>query len=63
MAAYTVVYDACVLHPAPLRDLLMNLAVTSLKRPPIPVERFLATLAAQQLPQTVARLRQWSDRI
>jgi predicted nucleic acid-binding protein len=25
---FTVVYDACVLYPAPLRDLLMRLAVT-----------------------------------
>ncbi len=29
-AAGTVVYDACVLYPAPLRDLLMWLAVTGL---------------------------------
>ena len=26
MANFTVVYDACVLYPAPLRDLLMRLA-------------------------------------
>jgi hypothetical protein len=26
--AFTVVYDACVLHPAPLRDLLLRLAET-----------------------------------
>jgi hypothetical protein len=25
---FTVLYDACVLYPAPLRDLLMHLAVT-----------------------------------
>jgi hypothetical protein len=25
---FTVVYDACVLYPAPLRDLLMELALT-----------------------------------
>ena len=29
---YTVVYDACVLYPAPLRDLLMELAAASLFR-------------------------------
>lgn len=29
---FTVVYDACVLYPAPLRDLLMHLAVTDLYR-------------------------------
>lgn len=30
--AFVVVYDACVLYPAPLRDLLMRLAVTGLVR-------------------------------
>ncbi len=30
---FTVVYDACVLYPAPLRDLLMRLALTDLFRP------------------------------
>lgn len=30
--AFTVVYDACVLYPAPLRDLLMRLAVTGVVR-------------------------------
>ncbi len=30
--AFTVVYDACVLYPAPLRDLLMRLAVAGLVR-------------------------------
>ncbi len=30
MAAPTVIYDACVLYPAPLRDLLMELAQTDL---------------------------------
>jgi hypothetical protein len=29
---FTVVYDACVLYPAPLRDLLMRLALTDLSR-------------------------------
>lgn len=32
MATLTVVYDACVLYPAPLRDLLMHLALTDLFR-------------------------------
>ena len=27
---FTVIYDACVLYPAPLRDLLMRLALTDL---------------------------------
>jgi predicted nucleic acid-binding protein len=29
---FTVLYDACVLYPAPLRDLLMHLALTDLFR-------------------------------
>lgn len=29
-AAFSVIYDACVLYPAPLRDLLMHLALTDL---------------------------------
>ncbi len=29
---FTVLYDACVLYPAPLRDLLMNIAVMDLYR-------------------------------
>ena len=32
MATFTAIYDACVLYPAPLRDLLMQLAVTDLFR-------------------------------
>jgi predicted nucleic acid-binding protein len=30
MSIYTVIYDSCVLYPAPLRDLLMQLALTDL---------------------------------
>lgn len=32
MATFTALYDACVLYPAPLRDLLMRLALTDLFR-------------------------------
>ncbi len=32
MTRFTVVYDACVLYPAPLRDFLMQLALTDLFR-------------------------------
>ena len=32
MAHFTALYDACVLYPAPLRDLLMHLALTDLFR-------------------------------
>ena len=30
VSSFTAVYDACVLYPAPLRDLLMHLAMTDL---------------------------------
>ena len=30
MASFTALYDACVLYPAPLRDLLMHQAMTDL---------------------------------
>jgi predicted nucleic acid-binding protein len=32
VASFTALYDACVLYPAPLRDLLLELAVTDLFR-------------------------------
>lgn len=32
MANFTVLFDACVLYPAPLRDFLMHLAITDLFR-------------------------------
>lgn len=32
MASFTAVYGACTLYPAPLRDLLMHLALTDLFR-------------------------------
>ncbi len=32
MASFTALYDACVLYPAPLRDLLMHQAMTDLFR-------------------------------
>lgn len=31
-SSFTVIYDACVLYPAPLRDLLMHLALTGAYR-------------------------------
>ena len=33
MATFTALYDACVLYPAPLRDLLMHLALTDTWQP------------------------------
>lgn len=32
MVAFTALYDACVLYPAPIRDVLMHLALTDLYR-------------------------------
>jgi len=32
MSSFVAVYDACVLYPAPLRDLLMQLALSDLYR-------------------------------
>ena len=32
MSSFTALYDACVLYPAPLRDLLMHLAIVDLFR-------------------------------
>ena len=32
MSTFTALYDACVLYPAPLRDLLTRLAITDLFR-------------------------------
>lgn len=28
--SFTVIYDACVLYPAPVRDLLMEIAISDL---------------------------------
>lgn len=30
MTSFSVLYDSCVLYPAPLRDLLMHLALTDM---------------------------------
>jgi hypothetical protein len=32
IGAFTALYDACVLYPAPIRDVLMHLALTDLYR-------------------------------
>lgn len=63
--AFTVVYDACVLHPAPLRDLLIRIANTGLVRARwterILDERFASILEQRQdlKPKALARTRQW----
>jgi len=33
MAGYTVLLDACVLYPAPIRDILIELSASGLFRP------------------------------
>ena len=52
--ALIVLYDACVLYPASLRDLLVRLAVSD---PPKTTAEFLVTLEQCQLPEAAARLR------
>ena len=68
--AFIVLYDACVLHPAPLRDLLIRVANTgvvharwseqaaALKNPPRTVLELLGTLHDLGLVRTVAKLRE-----
>ena len=65
--AFTVVYDACVLYPAPLRDLLTRLGTAGLfrarwtnqilKNPPRSTDDILDLLERQGLAQSVAMLR------
>lgn len=57
---FTVIYDACVLYPAPLRDLLMRLA---LKNPPKTANKYLDTLLRQGLTQTVGQERGLSQKM
>ena len=49
--AFATIYDACVLYPAPLRDLLMHLAVTDMFR-----ARWTAAIHAEWM-RTAHRLR------
>ncbi len=54
---FVVVYDACVLYPAAVRDLLIRLAATGLKAPPVTVAELLNILEARGLVQAVGELR------
>jgi predicted nucleic acid-binding protein len=62
--AFVVVYDACVLHPAPLRDLLIRVAQTNVVRArwsdAILDECFRSILAARPdlKPEALARTRE-----
>jgi hypothetical protein len=49
MASFTVIYDACVLYPAPLRDFLMRLALTELFR-----ARWTATIHGEWMAAVLA---------
>ncbi|HVM79005.1 MAG TPA: PIN domain-containing protein, partial [Stellaceae bacterium] len=68
MARFTVVYDACVLYPAPLRDLLLQLATANLFRAKwtgaIHDEWIRNLLAARPDldPATLARTRELMDK-
>src|SRR4051794_19944718 len=60
MGAIVAVYDACVLYPAPLRDLLIRLAATGLVRARWTArihEEWLRGLLARRKDLTVERLR------
>lgn len=68
MSNFTAVYDACVLYPAPLRDLLDLYPVQvcsaaekvrqRLRNPVMDQEKYLANLLRQSLPQTVSRMKE-----
>lgn len=68
MTSFSVVYDACVLYPAPLRDLLMHLAMTDLYRAKwtqqIHAEWMRNVLANRPdlKPEQLARTRELMDR-
>jgi len=49
MATFTVLYDACVLYPAPLRDFLLRLALTELFR-----ARWTETIHAEWMASVLA---------
>jgi hypothetical protein len=68
VATFVAVFDACVLHPAPLRDLLLRVAPgdvcgavreqrAALKNPPRSVAELLDTFLALGLASTVTSLR------
>lgn len=67
MSKFTVVYDACVLYPAPLRDALMRLALTDLFKAHwtdhIHDEWINALLRAKKhSPESLLRARELMDR-
>ena len=74
MSRHTALLDANVLCPAPMRDVLMQLALTDifralrkvrarLKNPHHTAEDYLATLTQQGLVATAAELEQFKELI
>ena len=64
MSNFVAVYDACVLYPAPLRDLLMHLAVSDLFRARWTTrihEEWIRNLLAKRRKLTRAQLERTRD--
>jgi hypothetical protein len=64
MASFTVIYDACVLYPAALRDFLMHLALTELFRARWTAtihEEWMAAVLANRPDLTRAQLERTRD--
>jgi len=68
VSSFTAVYDACVLHPAPLRDLLLRVALTDLFRARWTEEihtEWIGSILKRRpdlLPEQLARTRELMDR-
>jgi hypothetical protein len=68
VASFTAVYDACVLYPAPLRDLLLRVALSDLFRARWTEEihaewmRSLLERRPDLKPEQLARTRELMDR-
>ncbi len=66
MASFIALYDACVLYPAPLRDLLMQLALTDLyqaKWSPMIHEEWMQNLLRNRPDLTRERLERTHERM
>jgi DNA-binding IclR family transcriptional regulator len=56
--SFIVMYDACVLYPAPLRDLSVSEQARALKNPPQTLSGLLETLRRNGLIRAVAKLQE-----
>jgi hypothetical protein len=66
LPSYTVVFDACVLYPAPLRDLLMQLATADLFRAKWTDaihEEWISALLAREPERDPAKLRRTAEKM